>query len=123
MIAGPAVAGRTSFREALGAQNDGEGKPLGVLGAGLGGVRQQARIVPGDHERVAVERDRADRGVVDDLLLPQVGQRWRGLPGPQLGEAGAVVDEVPDEFAEALVGRVAGRGQAQIGDEPRFVIG
>ena len=54
--------------ERLGAQDDSEFKPVGVLGSGLGRVSHDPEVVTGDDESVAVERDPADRRVLDDLV-------------------------------------------------------
>src|SRR5277367_7078781 len=55
----------------LRAENDGEGEALGVFGVGLGGVDHDAQVVGRDDEGVAVQRDRANVGVVDDLATPE----------------------------------------------------
>ena len=62
-----------------------------------GGVDEDAQVVTGDDEGIAVELDGAHGGVVDDLVLRRVPQVNRGVGLPQLDEPRAVRCEVGDE--------------------------
>ena len=52
----------------LGAEDGDEVEAVGVCAAVFGGVDHDAQVVGGDDEGVAVEGDRSDGGVVDDLV-------------------------------------------------------
>jgi hypothetical protein len=56
-------------------KHDGEFKPVGVFGSGFGRVSHDAEVFAGDDESVAVERDPADRGVLDDGLVGPTNSR------------------------------------------------
>src|ERR1700728_2411228 len=84
----PAVAALVD--EGLGAEDEGECEPVGVLGAGFGGVDRDPQVVAGDDEGVAVECDESDVGVVDDLVPGPLLGRADLARRPQLGEARAV---------------------------------
>jgi hypothetical protein len=91
--------------ECLGAEDDGEGEPFGVLGAGFGGVDRDPQVVAGDDEGVAVQRDEADIGVVDYLVPGLILGRADLAGGPQLGEARAapLLLAGPARYAAALL--------------------
>ena len=70
-------------RGTLGAEND---RQRGVrrLLCRFGGVDHDAEVVGGHDERVAVQRDAADVGVIDDLVSAEVLVRPRGAGFPEL---------------------------------------
>jgi hypothetical protein len=83
-----------SVDQRLCAENNREGEALGVFRRGFGGVDHDAQIVGGDDERVAVQRDATEVGMVDDLAPAEVLVRLRGAGFPQLDEARAPCREV-----------------------------
>ena len=75
----------------MGAEDDGEVEPVGVLDCGFGGVDGDVQVVAGDGEDVAVEGDVADGWVVDGFsagLLTRV-REFSGLPKLEELVAGA----------------------------------
>ena len=89
----PPTAGRRgSLDQLLRPQDHGEGKPFRLLGPGFGGVDHQPHVVGRDEEHVTVEGDRADEGVVDDLLLRLVEVGFATVTLPQLDEPGMYAD-------------------------------
>jgi hypothetical protein len=72
----------SSLDKSLCAKDYCKGKALGIVRAGLSGVDEDAQIVPGNEECVAVELDGADGGMVNDLVLRRISHVDRdiGLP-------------------------------------------
>ncbi len=61
-----------SVDQRLRPENDREREALGVLRLGFGGIDHDAQVVGRDDERVAVQRDVPDVGVVDHLVAPEL---------------------------------------------------
>src|ERR1700738_3713807 len=105
---------RNLVDQRLCAENDREAEALGVFGLGFGGVDRDAKIVGGDDERVAVQRDAVDVGVVDDLVSPVILVRLWGAGFPELDEARALRREVAGQLLQPLIGGISSGGQTQV---------
>jgi hypothetical protein len=71
-------------------KHDRQAEAFGVLRAGFCGVDHDPQIVGGDDQRVAVERDEADLGMIDDLVPPRVLVRVEDVARlPEFDESGA----------------------------------
>ncbi len=101
--------------ECLGAEGGDQCEVLGVFGAGLGGVDHDAQVAAGHGEDVAVEDEGADLRVVDRLAGGLVVAGDAGVP--QLREQVAFYEQFGDQAPQPPVGRVAGGGCSQVGDQ------
>jgi len=87
-----------------------------LQGPWLSGVADDAQVVAGHEECIAVELDSADGGVVDDLVLRGIAHLDGEVRLPQLDEARALAREVANETPDGPVGGIARRGHPKVRD-------
>src|SRR5450755_707450 len=116
-----ASAPATLPREALQSGGTQEGQRFGVRRPGRSGVHDHPEVAALYGERVAVERDLPDLGMVEGLAARRSARH--GALAPELGEHGAGLEQVPDQIVQMLVAEEAAERITQLSHGGRLCLG